>query len=107
MKSMKRRIENLERKIMEQCESAKTDSASDLGKELNVSEKELASLSEAIGELNVKLNPISLRLCEATVKGPVQPDKARCDIDAAIHSINCRISQQTERIRTMISELKI
>lgn len=107
MNSMKRRIENLERKIMEPCESAKTDSTSDLGKELNVSEKELASLSEAVGELNVKLNPISLRSSVNAEQGGAQPDRERCDIDAAIHSINCRISQQTERIRVMISELKI
>ena len=104
---MKRRIENIERKIMEPCESVRADSTSDLGKELNVSEKELASLSEAVGELNVKLNPISLRSDVKTEQEEAPPDRQRCDIDSAIHSINCRISQQTERIRAMISELKI
>ena len=94
---------------MDPSEGAKASStASNIGKELNVSEKELNCLSEAVGELHDKLSLISLRHDEKAKADPEsQVDKVRCEVDSAIHSINCRISQQTEQLRAMITELQV
>ena len=93
---------------MDASESVKTAStASNIGKELNVSEKEINGLAEAVGELYDKLSPISLRTDDKATGEGAQPDKARCEVDSAIHSINCRIGRQTERIRAMITDLQV
>ena len=91
-------------------DSKRTGSATrNIGKELNVSEKELSGLLEVIGELHDRLSPISLRPDEKVGFEALsdKPDKACCDVEAAICSINRRISQQAERLKAMITELQV